>query len=99
MADTVTSQTILDTPYRLVMKFTNVSDGTGESAEFRSPQRMVRVGTNLYVVDDRRIRIVDPATGTVSTLSTSGESYDYINHWTSDGTDIYFSSYAEDNLS
>ena len=32
MADTVTSQTILDTPYRLVMKFTNVSDGTGESA-------------------------------------------------------------------
>ena len=32
MADTVTSQTILNTPYRLVMKFTNVSDGTGESA-------------------------------------------------------------------
>ena len=32
MADTVTSQTILDTPYRLVMKFTNVSDGSGESA-------------------------------------------------------------------
>ena len=32
MADTVTSQTILNPPYRLVMKFTNVSDGTGESA-------------------------------------------------------------------
>ena len=32
MADTVTSQTILNTPYRLVMKFTNVSDGSGESA-------------------------------------------------------------------
>ena len=32
MADTVTSQTILDTPHKLVMKFTNTSDGTGESA-------------------------------------------------------------------
>ena len=32
MADTVTSQTIEDTPHKLVMKFTNTSDGTGESA-------------------------------------------------------------------
>ena len=32
MADTVTSQTIVDTPHKLVMKFTNTSDGTGESA-------------------------------------------------------------------
>ena len=32
MADAVTSQTILDTPSKLVMKFTNTSDGTGESA-------------------------------------------------------------------
>ena len=32
MADAVTSQTILDTPHKLVMKFTNTSDGTGESA-------------------------------------------------------------------
>ena len=31
MADTVTSQTIMDTPSKLVMKFTNTSDGTGES--------------------------------------------------------------------
>jgi hypothetical protein len=32
MADTVTSQTILDGTKTAIMKFTNVSDGTGESA-------------------------------------------------------------------
>jgi|TARA_R100000329_G_scaffold140058_1_gene122133 hypothetical protein len=32
MADAVTSQTLIDGPNNAVMKFTNVSDGTGESA-------------------------------------------------------------------
>tara|TARA_B100001113_G_C21056766_1_gene599325 strand:+ start:785 stop:1189 length:405 start_codon:yes stop_codon:yes gene_type:complete len=32
MADTVASQTIVDGPIHAVLKFTNVSDGTGESA-------------------------------------------------------------------
>ena len=32
MADAVTSQTIIDGERNCVMKFTNVSDGTGESA-------------------------------------------------------------------
>lgn len=32
MADTVTSQTLIDGKKNVVMKFTNVSDGTGESA-------------------------------------------------------------------
>ena len=32
MADTVTTQTIMDGERNLIMKFTNVSDGTGESA-------------------------------------------------------------------
>ena len=32
MADAVTSQTIIDTEKRVVMKFTNLSDGSGESA-------------------------------------------------------------------
>jgi len=32
MADAVTSQTLLDGPRNVVMKFTNVSDGTGEAA-------------------------------------------------------------------
>ena len=32
MVDAVTSQTLLDNKTRLIMKFTNISDGTGESA-------------------------------------------------------------------
>ena len=32
MADAVTSQTLIDGPKQAVMKFTNVSDGSGESA-------------------------------------------------------------------
>ncbi len=32
MADSVATQTLLDDPRNLVMKFTNISDGTGESA-------------------------------------------------------------------
>lgn len=32
MADAVTTQTIIDGPQTAVMKFTNISDGTGESA-------------------------------------------------------------------
>lgn len=32
MADAVTSQTLVDGPRNVVMKFTNISDGTGESA-------------------------------------------------------------------
>ena len=32
MADAVTSQTIVDNDKTLVMKFTNISDGSGESA-------------------------------------------------------------------
>ena len=32
MADAVTSQTIIDGPKTAVLKFTNISDGTGESA-------------------------------------------------------------------
>ena len=32
MADAVTSQTLIDGPNKAVMKFTNISDGSGESA-------------------------------------------------------------------
>lgn len=35
MADAVTSQTIVDGPRNVVMKFTNLSDGTGESAALK----------------------------------------------------------------
>ena len=32
MADAVTSQTLIDGPNKAVLKFTNISDGSGESA-------------------------------------------------------------------
>ncbi|SVD10753.1 uncharacterized protein METZ01_LOCUS363607, partial [marine metagenome] len=78
----------------LAGKLENYADGIGEEAEFRFPEKMVRIGTNIYVIDDTRIRKVDPATGEVSTLKTSGESYDWIERLTTDGTDIYFTSYV-----
>ena len=74
-------------------KLENFADGTGETAEFRNPHRMLRVGTDLYVMDENRIRVVDSNTGEVNTLQLSGESYNYIDRWTTDGNDIYFSSH------
>ena len=56
-------------------KLENYADGTGENAEFRYLNTMLRVGTDLYVSDDNRIRKVDSATGAVSTLQISGDSY------------------------
>ena len=75
-------------------KLENFVDGTGVNAEFRSPYKLERIGTDLYVLDDNRIRVVDSTTGAVSTLQLSGDSYNNIDRWTSDGTDIYFSSYV-----
>jgi len=75
-------------------KLKNYADGTGENGEFRYPDKMVRIGTDIYVIDDSRIRKVDSATGAVSTLQTSGESYNWIERLTTDGTDIYFTSYV-----
>ena len=36
MADAITSQTLVDTPKTAVLKFTNISDGTGEDAVKKS---------------------------------------------------------------
>lgn len=60
MADAVTSQTILDGPRNLVMKFTNLSDGTGEAAVKKVD---VAAGTSLSVK-----RIHYNVTGMVVTL-------------------------------
>ena len=46
MADAVTSQTILDGPNKVVMKFTNVSDGTGESAVTKVDVSGLATGTD-----------------------------------------------------
>ena len=46
MADTVASQTILDGPKTAVMKFTNISDGTGESAVTKVDVSALSAGTD-----------------------------------------------------
>ena len=47
MADTVTSQTIVNGPSKLIMKFTNTSDGTGESAVQKVDVSSFTVGNRL----------------------------------------------------
>jgi sugar lactone lactonase YvrE len=44
-------------------------DGAGSTATFSSPQGITTDGTNLYVVDGSKIRIVSINTGTVTTLA------------------------------
>ncbi len=46
MVDSVTSQTILDGPRNLVMNFTNLSDGTGESAVLKVDVSALTAGPN-----------------------------------------------------
>ena len=46
MADAVTSQTIVEGPNKVVMKFTNVSDGTGESAVTKVDVSGLATGTD-----------------------------------------------------
>lgn len=64
MADAVTSQTLRDGPRNVVMKFTNLSDGTGESAVLK-----VDVSTLAGAPSKVRItRIHYSVTGMVATL-------------------------------
>ena len=46
MADAVTSQTIQDGVKNVVMKFTNISDGTGESAVAKVDVSALTAGPN-----------------------------------------------------
>tara|TARA_Y100001937_G_scaffold118620_1_gene173199 strand:- start:1039 stop:1437 length:399 start_codon:yes stop_codon:yes gene_type:complete len=88
MADTVTSQTILNTPYRLVMKFTNVSDGTGESAvnkvdvsTFTASEKGatctgVTIDRIYYTLDGMKVQILWDASSNVEAyklLDTTGD--------------------------
>ena len=82
----------------LAGKLENYANGTGENAEFRSPYKLAMIGTDIYVMDDNRIRVLDSTTGTVTTLPTTGDDYNYIQKWTSNGTDIYFYSFEQVNV-
>lgn len=69
MADAVASQTLVDGPRNVVMKFTNVSDGTGESAVLKvdvsglsgAPTR-VRIDRIHYATSGMGVRILWDAT-------------------------------------
>ena len=54
MADAVTSQTLIDGGKQVVMKFTNVSDGTGESAEasFLGSHSAIRFKKGARAIED-----------------------------------------------
>lgn len=49
MADAVTSQTIVNEAQRAVMKFTNASDGTGESAVTKVDVSALNVGGEVRI--------------------------------------------------
>lgn len=69
MADAVASQTILDSSKKTIMKFTNVSDGTGEaavkkvdvSALFGAPST-IKIDRIIYSVDGMTVRLLWDAT-------------------------------------
>lgn len=73
MADAVASQTLIDGPRNVVMKFTNVSDGTGESAVLKvdvsalsgTPDR-VRIDKIYFTTSGMGVRILWDATTDVT---------------------------------
>lgn len=65
MADAVTSQTLFDGTGKIVMKFTNISDGTGEAAVLK-----VDVSTLTPAADEVRIEKI--------IYSTAGMSVDIL---------------------
>ena len=84
MADSVTLQTILDGPRNLVMNFTNLSDGTGESAVLKvdvsalAPNQYGQACTSVniwkvkYDIFGMSVSILWDATADVRALILSG---------------------------
>ena len=72
MADAVTSQTLHDGPRNCVMKFTNISDGTGESAVLKvdvsalgNAPDQVKIMKIHYTTSGMSVRILWDATADV----------------------------------
>ena len=79
MADAVTSQTIIDGERNVVMKFTNVSDGTGESAALSNNSKgvacsEVRLMQVRYAVVGMSVQIFFDATSNVLALELAESS-------------------------
>lgn len=81
MADAVTSRTLLDNDQIVVMKFTNLSDGTGESAVVKvdvsalSPApKTVDIEKIWYDINGMSVGIIEDATTDVKVLDLAGGS-------------------------
>ena len=81
MADTVSSQTLVDTDKRVVVKFTNLSDGNGESAVKKvdvsalsgAPSK-VPIDQIWYDIGGMRVQIDFDATTNVPALILGGSA-------------------------
>lgn len=82
MADAVSSQTLIDGPRNVTMKFTNLSDGTGESAVLKvdvsalsgSPSR-VRIKKVHYSVAGMVLTMLWDATTDVRIMDLQGDGW------------------------
>lgn len=82
MADAVTSQKLVDGPRNVVYKFTNVSDGTGESAVLKvdvsglsgAPER-VSIERIQYDIQGMAVRVQWDATSDVDAVVLGGIGY------------------------
>jgi hypothetical protein len=80
MADAVSSQTLIDAERNVVMKFTNTSDGTGESAvtkvdvsELKGAPSAVKINKVHYSTSGMVVRMLWDATADVTILDLQGE--------------------------
>ena len=85
MADAVTSQTLLDNDRNVVMKFTNVSDGTGESAVLKvdvsalvGAPTSVKITRIIATTDGMAVNILwDATTDVPAIVVPSGANLDF----------------------
>lgn len=82
MADAVSSQTIIDGPRNVVMKFTNTSDGTGESAVLKvdvstlsGAPSFVKIKTIRYSVAGMVVRLLWDATSDATIVDLQGDGF------------------------
>jgi hypothetical protein len=90
MADAVATQTLHDSVKNLVMKFTNVSDGTGESAVTKvdvsalsPPATSVRIDRIHYATSGMAVRLLWDATADVDIflVPTDGDGCHNFEHF------------------
>jgi hypothetical protein len=81
MADTVTSQTIVNGSRNLIRKFTNESDGTGEtavtkvdatSATFGTPGTSLKIMRAIFAVSGGAVRVLWDASSDTDALILAG---------------------------